>query len=416
LKIKLYYTKSTPSEILNKCGNWNKRICSNVLLCLSVFVISCGSIQTGDRFDPEPIQKSLFDVDPETGVQYYLDADLVQEFPLPNGVVTKMILIPGGEFIMGLNDEDPLGIQPSGNIRIAVNSFWIDQFEVTNAQYRMYLATLPKDEQSEMRPDSIAWESQVGGVQWSLYFYDEGYANYPVVCLNWYQAKKYAEWAGKRLPSEAEWEFAARSGVSGRTYPWEGIYSRNARNGDALANFASGGDYSLDGYVLTAPVGAFAPNNFRLYDMAGNVSEWCMDSYFASYKVLKMATKQLITPTYNSPLELRKVVRGGSWASNEYFIGVGVRDYRYAAHASPRIGLRLAMEATNPIMQKRAREGYLTRTGQMLNPNRVEYTKPQPTPEEIRAARKKNPFYRFWDSITNVFSRKKPEQTNTGNQ
>lgn len=386
-----------------------------LILLVALGTSACRTVQTSKRYDPEPIQKPTIDIDPESGVQFYLDSDLVQDFPLPNGVLTRMVLVPGGEFIMGLNDEDPLGIQPSGNIRIAVNSFWIDQYEVTNAQYRLYLETLSIADRVQMRPDSLAWAAQVG-VPWEVYFYDEGYANYPVVCLNWYQAQKYAEWAGKRLPSEAEWEFAARSGVSGRTYPWEGIYSRNARTGESLANFAAGGDFSIDGFVLTAPVGSFPPNNFRLYDMAGNVSEWCVDSYFPSYKVLKMATKQLITPIYNSPGELRKVVRGGSWASNEYFIGVGVRDYRYAAHASPRIGLRLAMEATNPTIQKRAREGYLVRTGQMINPNMVEYTKPKLTPAEQLAAKRRNPLYRFWESITNVFSRNKKEQSNSGNQ
>lgn len=372
---------------------------------LSTLAMACGLFQTGNKYDPDPEKKPILEIDPNFGVQYYLDQDLVQDFPLPNGFISKMVLVPGGEFIMGLNDEDPLGIQPSGNVRIAVNAFWIDQFEVTNGQYRAYLEELAEDERALMMPDSIAWAKEVG-VPWRVYFYDEGFANYPVVCVTWHQANKYAQWAGKRLPSEAEWEYAARSGVSGRIYPWEGIYSRNAITGESLANFAPNGDYALDGYVITAPVGSFPPNNFRLYDMAGNVSEWCQDAYFASYKVLKMATRQLVTPTYNNPMETRKVVRGGSWASNEYFIGVGVRDYRFAGHASPRIGFRLAMDANNPIVQRRARDGFLLRTGQIVNPNAVKYTKataedPNPTPTKQPV--KKSGLAKLWESITGIF-------------
>lgn len=369
---------------------------------------TCGLLQKGDVYDPETKQKPIVEIDPNTGIQYYLDETLVQDFPLPSGLLTKMVLIPGGEFIMGLNDEDPLGIQPAGNIRIAVNSFWLDQFEVTNAQYRLYLSTLTPEEKETMMPDSIAWAREVG-VPWKIYFYDEGFANYPVVCLTWTQANKYAAWAGKRLPSEAEWEFAARSGVSGRTYPWEGIYSRNSLTGDALANFAPAGDLAIDGFVITAPVGSFPPNNFRLYDMAGNVSEWCQDAYFASYKVLKMSMNQLVTPTYDSPYEKRKIVRGGSWASGEFFVGVGIRDFRYQEHASPRIGMRLAAEATNPVLQKKARLDYLSRTGQIINPNKLEYTKPIATSEEkrISAENNKGPMSRLWDSITGLFSSKK---------
>lgn len=380
-------------------------------------LVGCGLMQPKGEIDVEIEPKPIIEVDNQTGVQYYLDEDLVQDFPLPNGVMSKMVLVPGGEFIMGLNDEDPLGIQPSGNIRIAVNSFWIDQFEVTNGQYRSYLNTLPSDQRGNMMPDSLAWAKEVG-IPWKIYFYDENYTNYPVVCVTYHQAKEFAQWAGKRLPSEAEWEFAARSGVSGRIYPWEGIHSRNKLTGDVLANFAPNGDYALDGYVVTSPVGTFPPNNFRIYDMSGNAAEWCNDAYFASYKVLKLALKQLVTPLYLNPNEPRKVVRGGSWASNDFFIGVGIRDFRFERHASPRIGFRLAMDASNPVVQKKARESFLVRTGQIVNPNAVEYTKPKATAEELAAAeeerkKKMNFFQKSWEWLKNLPLFKRPERKPT---
>lgn len=358
--------------------------------------------ETSDRGSSWPV----IDIDPVTGVQYYLGEEMVQNVPLPSGVNTTMVLLPGGEFIMGLNDEDPLGIQPAGNVRIAVNAFWMDQYEVTNVQYRSFLESLTPIERRTMMPDSIAWAKEVG-FPWSIYFRDENYANYPVVCVTWKQANAFAEWAGKRLPAESEWEYAARSGVSGRTYPWEGIYARSPRSGDLLANFASGGDYALDGYVIMAPVGSFPTNNFRLYDMAGNTAEWTIDSYFPSYKILKRAIDQIITPTYKNENEPRKMVRGGSWASNDFFISVGVRDYRYLNHASPRIGFRLAMDSSNPLLESFAKASFLQHTNQIVNPNKLLQER---SPQKEDGTKKKGSFI---DSIKNLFGGKKAKEQDT---
>lgn len=338
------------------------------------------------RAEPEEQQlpPGIYDIDPKTGVQYYLSEDMVQNHPLPNGTNTQMVLVPGGEFIMGLNDEDPLGIQPAGNIRISVNSFWIDQTEVTNKQYREFLNSLPPSERKEMLPDSLAWAREVG-IPWEVYFRGEGYEDYPVVCVTWHQARQFAEWAGKKLPTEVEWEYAARSGVSGRIYPWDGIYARDPYTGSHLANFAPNGDHAVDGFVITAPVGSFPANNFRLYDMAGNVTEWCKDAYFPSYKVLKMTQKQLVTPQYVRETERRKIIRGGSWASDDFFIGVGVRDYRFAKQASPRLGFRCAKPARNPLMLSQAQQGYAQRTARQLNPNRVQINNPPDTAGQAAA-------------------------------
>lgn len=331
-----------------------------------------GRINTSEAY---PVPPPIIEVDQNFGVQYYLNEALVEQIPLPDSTLTNMVLLPGGEFIMGLNDEDPLGIQPAGNVRIAVSNFYLDQYEVTNKQYRAFLDALTPEDRQEMLPDSLAWAREIG-VAWASYFWSEGYNDYPVVCVNHRQAQRFAEWAGKRLPTEAEWEYAARSGVSGRIYPWDGIYSRNNVTGEIMANFAPDGDMAADGFVITSPVGVFPPNNFRLYDIAGNVAEWTQDAYFPSYKVLKRGLNQLVTPSYVNPTETRKIVRGGSWASDEFFIGVGVRDYRFETATSPRVGFRCAMDNTNPLKRVLARRDILRRTQQMVNPNVVNYENP----------------------------------------
>ncbi|MFW6348404.1 MAG: formylglycine-generating enzyme family protein, partial [Cyclonatronaceae bacterium] len=251
--------------------------------------------------------------------------------------------------LMGLDNTDPLGIQPAGKVRVAINPVYIAQFEVTNGQYKAFLNDLDEQEREEMMPDSTSWNREIG-VPWHSYFNSESFNDYPVVAVSWDQANAFAEWAGLRLPTESEWEFAARSGVSGRIYPWDGIDIRSRRTGQVLANFAPGGDYATDGFVLTSPVGVFPANNYRLYDIAGNVAEWCQDAYHPSYSTLTRSGSQLVTPVYENEEESRRIVRGGSWASSEFYVGVGVRDFRHKNHTSPRIGFRVARSITDPSL------------------------------------------------------------------
>ena len=289
------------------------------------------------------------EIDERTGVQYYLSEDFLELHELPDGSFMPMVLLPGGTYLMGLDNTDPLGIQPAGKVRVAVNPFFVGQFEVTNAQYKAFLNDLDEQEREQMMPDSTAWNSEIG-VPWHSYFNSESFDDYPVVAVSWEQASAFASWAGLRLPAESEWEFAARSGVSGRVYPWDGLDIRSRQTGQILANFAPGGDFSADGFVITSPVGVFPPNNYRLYDMAGNVAEWCQDAYTPSYSTFTRTGGQLVTPVYENENEPRRIVRGGSWASSEFYIGVGVRDFRHKNHASPRIGFRVARSVTDPSM------------------------------------------------------------------
>jgi formylglycine-generating enzyme required for sulfatase activity len=253
-----------------------------------------------------------------------------------------MVRLPDGSFIMGLTDEDPLNIQNAGRKRVTVSSFYIDRFEVTNKEYRDFLGDLSGERREARMPDSTAWDESVSRANWKTYFYGSERSNYPVVAVTWKDAKEYCKWENKRLPTEAEWEYAARAGRVGGVYPWAGFSPRNPQ-GKFLANFNPGRQgQAADGYAFTAPVGTYPPNKWGLHDVAGNVAEWVEDAYTPSYSPLSG-----LDPVYKDPDENRRVVRGGSWASTPFQIGVGVRNYQPKDEASPRIGFRCAADISS---------------------------------------------------------------------
>jgi formylglycine-generating enzyme required for sulfatase activity len=253
-----------------------------------------------------------------------------------------MVRLPDGSFIMGLTDEDPLDIQNAGRKKVTVSSFYIDRFEITNKEYRDFLSDLSGDEREARTPDSTAWDESASRANWRTYFYGSERSDYPVVAVTWRDAKEYCKWEGKRLPTEAEWEYAARAGRVGGVYPWAGFSPRDPQ-GRYLANFNPGRQgQAADGYAFTAPVGTYPPNKWGLHDVAGNVAEWVEDAYTPSYSALSG-----LDPVYKDPEEDRRVVRGGSWASNAFQIGVGVRNYQPKDEPSARIGFRCAADVSS---------------------------------------------------------------------
>ena len=253
-----------------------------------------------------------------------------------------MVRLPDGSFIMGLTDEDPLDIQNAGRKKVTVSSFYIDRFEITNKDYRDFISDLSGEKRDKRLPDSTAWDEAASRANWKTYFYGSERSDYPVVAVTWQDAREYCQWEGKRLPTEAEWEYAARAGRVGGVYPWAGFSPRDPQ-GRYLANFNPGRQgQAADGYAFTAPVGSYPPNRWGMHDVAGNVAEWVRDAYTPSYSALSG-----LDPVYTDKKEKRHVVRGGSWASNAFQIGVGVRNYQKEDKASARIGFRCAADVSS---------------------------------------------------------------------
>ena len=188
------------------------------------------------------------------------------------------------------------------------------------------------------------------------YFSHPAFDDYPVVGVSWEAARFFCQWRTKhlndyrserglftmprfRLPTEAEWEFAARGGRKLAKYPWGSPYIVN-KLGCFLANFKSGrGNYVSDGYAYTAPVAKFFPNDFDLYDMSGNVAEWCEDAFSEVSRVLTWD----MNPLYIDEEETRKVIRGGSWKDISYFLETGTRTFEHKDSTRASIGFRCAM-------------------------------------------------------------------------
>lgn len=249
-----------------------------------------------------------------------------------------MVFLNGGEFQMGADDGMPFEAPVH---RVTLKPFWIDAREVTVADFILFVTATHYQTEAEklgwsgvFDVKSGKWE-KVEGASWR---HPDGLQSEPnpvePVCqISWNDAVAYAKWRGKRLPSEAEWEFAARGGLVGKTYAW-GDDLRPG--GKPVANWWQGHfpeqNTGEDGYVGRAPVGMFPPNGYGLYDVAGNVWEWCADWFEEGYYAK--------TPAANPPgpsAGKERVIRGGSWMCSENYC----TNYRAAArsHATPDSGL-----------------------------------------------------------------------------
>lgn len=191
------------------------------------------------------------------------------------GNTGDMALISAGLFLMGGDFDEE---QPRHRVRL--DAFWIDRFEVSNARYAEYL-------KATGAPDPLYWNKS------ERFHNGENFPRHPVVGISWVEADAYCRWRGKRLPTEAEWEKAARGGHEGAQYPWGDVPDRT------LANFEGQG---------TLSVGSFPPNGYGLFDMSGNVWEWVADWFDASF----YAGSPEADPT-GPAVGKEKVLQGGSF-------------------------------------------------------------------------------------------------------
>ena len=317
-----------------------------------------------------------------------------------DGAPRGMVLLSGGEFLMGAatnghgssemamasNDAEP--IHP-----VFVNDFWIDVTAVTNEQFEEFVTATgyvtiaerapTKEEFPDAPPENLVAGSVVFAptdhevplndhLQWWTYLKGanwrhpegpdtdiKGKEKYPVVQVAYPDAEAYAKWAGKRLPTEAEFEYAARGGLSGKTYAWGDEFRPN---GKWMANTWQGKfpvkDTGEDGYAGLAPVAKFPANGYGLYDMSGNVWQWCSDWYRADYYAqLAKQKKVTLNPTGpDSPLdpaepnEKKRVHRGGSFLCNEHFCSrymVGTRGKGEVNTGTNHLGFRCVQDAAS---------------------------------------------------------------------
>ncbi|MBX3278261.1 MAG: formylglycine-generating enzyme family protein [Acidobacteria bacterium] len=249
-----------------------------------------------------------------------------------------MMFIPGGVLLMGAEDEMPFEA-PVHEVRL--DSFWIDKYEVTVAEFQRFVEAAGYRTEAEKFGWSGVFDAKTGmwtrvdGADWrrpdgpsSKSAPDE-----PVTQVSWNDAAAYAKWAGKRLPTEAEWEYAARGGLTGKRYIWGDELRPDGR---PAANWWQGRfpayNTGEDGYLGRAPAGKFPPNGYGLYDMTGNVWEWCSDWFDPDY----YSRSPRDNPQGPDEGEER-AMRGGSWLCSENFC----TNFRPAArsHATPDSGL-----------------------------------------------------------------------------
>jgi len=303
-----------------------------------------------------------------------------------------MVWIPGGQFTMGTNEADAYQVERPA-VDLTVEGFWMDVHEVTNAEFQAFVdatgyvtlaekATKWEDLKKQFPPDTpepdplylapgsmvftppsepvplqdiSLWWTWVPGANWKHPKGPgsdiEGLENHPVVHVAYEDAVAYADWVGKRLPTEIEWEFAGRGGLKGKRFAWGDELSPN---GQYLANTFTGtfphDNSALDGYAGTSPVKSYAPNNYGLYDMIGNVWE-LTDDWFDALKFARLAGQapkldadmnQCYVP--GNPYAKERVIKGGSFLCADNYC-INYRPSARQGHAidggSSNVGFRL---------------------------------------------------------------------------
>jgi formylglycine-generating enzyme len=344
---------------------------------LGVAFAGCGRVNTSTG----PYAPSTAPINPGLPASASTNAAVKADAKPPGPAPEGMVWIPGGSFWMGADDGAMTDAEPVHEV--TVSGFWMDRTEVTNRQFARFVAATGYVTVAERKPDPkdfpdappeklvpgsivftppagrvaldepMMWWSYVPGADWrhpdGPSTGIDGKDDHPAVHICWYDAIAYCKWAGKRLPTETEWEYAARGGKVRNRFVWgnelrpEGAWRANIWQGRFPAQ-----NSSEDGFPRTAPVGSFPPNGFGLVDMAGNVWEWCSDWYRPDYE-----TSQPVDPTGpaasfdpDEPGVPKRVQRGGSFLCTDQYCTrylPGARGKGAQDSAATHVGFRCVM-------------------------------------------------------------------------
>lgn len=392
--------KNSPSKTANRNSNtsWLPWVLLGAGVGSAAGLLALLGPNSKPNASTSPSSTTASSTEPGLATGRFQPTRLAQEKP-PTAAPDGMVWIPGGEFSMGSDyrSESLCGLPGITNDavpvhRVYVDPFWMDATEVTNAQYRAFVEatgyvtvaeiTPTIEEFPGAKPENLVAGSTVfrptngpveldNYLQWWTYVHGadwrhptgpdssiEGKDDYPVVQIAYEDAEAYAKWAGKRLPTEAEWEFAARGGRAGDLYAWG---NEIQPNGKFQANIYQGrfpidkGDSGLDGFVGIAPTKQYAPNPFGLYDMGGNVWEWVSDWYREDYySKLRNTGKVARNPQGPEdsldpmePDQKKRVHRGGSFLCSDLYCTrymVGTRGKGEVRTASNHCGFRCVQD------------------------------------------------------------------------
>ena len=233
----------------------------------------------------------------------------------------EMVLIPAGEFLMGSDDRDARDDEKPVH-PVYLGAFYMDKYEVTIGRYKQFVRVTGH----RSLPD---WVSKISPTD-----------QHPVIGVSWHDAMAYAQWANKRLPTEAEWEKAARGGLVGKRYPW----------GDSIDT--SKANYSVSNFGRTKAVGSYAANGYGLYDMAGNVFEWCLDAYssnaYGSLPRRNPVSGGNIASIINNFANVNnyRVLRSGSWYNTVPNVRCARRYHNMPTNTNDYNGFRCARTVT----------------------------------------------------------------------
>ncbi len=303
-------------------------------------VLAKGTQGTSDVQNNEetPLQVSV----EQTADAAALSAD-IGRIPANNAHTSvEMVLIPAGEFQMGSengdSDEKPVHT-------VYLDAFYIDTFPVTNAQFQTFLDANPQWRKPQWIQAKIARKYHDGYYlyHWNRNGYPLGKGDRPVVYVSWYAAMAYAEWVGKRLPTEAEWEKAARGGLVGKKYPTGDWLSSK------IANFGRN-------IGSPTPLGNYPPNGYGLYDIVGNIWEWCLDDYRSdAYRssihnnaISEISVTDMIDDwrNLNGIRKPGRVLRGGGWKTPLRNVRVAYRNWQLSTKTTEDIGFRCVKPGT----------------------------------------------------------------------